>query len=82
MFGLLLYVPTFLAARLARAFVDGRSLVATAAESPAGFVDLVELLYYGTPVSVILRFVRHRERELVDRQETDGDMSVLEAAKA
>jgi len=56
-FGLVLCVPTFLAGRLARAAVDGRSLSATVTESLAAFVDPVALLYYGTSVSVILWFL-------------------------
>ena len=56
-FGLLLCAPTFLAGRLARAAVDGRSLTATTTESLAEFVDPVALLYYGTSVSEILWFL-------------------------
>jgi len=56
-FGLLLCAPTFLAGRLARAVVDGRSLTTTATESLAEFVDPVALLYYGTSVSEILWFL-------------------------
>ncbi|WP_253738290.1 acyltransferase family protein [Halohasta salina] len=56
-FGLLLCAPTFLAGRLARATVEGRSLTATTTESLAEFVDPLDLLYYGTSVSEILWFL-------------------------
>lgn len=56
-FGLVLAAPTFLASRLTRAYLDGRSLETTAAESLAEFVDPVGLLYYGTSVSEILWFL-------------------------
>jgi len=56
-FGLLLCAPTFLAGRLARAAVDGRSLSATVTESLAEYVDPVALFYYGTSVSEILWFL-------------------------
>ena len=56
-FGLLLCAPTFLAGRLARAYIEGRSLTTTVTESLAEFVDPVALLYYGTSVSEILWFL-------------------------
>ena len=56
-FGLVLCVPTFLAGRLARAAVEGRSLATTTTESLAEFVDPVALFYYGTSVSEILWFL-------------------------
>lgn len=56
-FGLVLAAPVFLAGRLARASLDGRPLAVTARESLLGFVDLTDLLYYGTSVSEILWFL-------------------------
>ncbi|MFD1642749.1 acyltransferase [Halohasta litorea] len=56
-FGLLLCAPTFLAGRLARAAVDGRSLEQTVTESLTEYVDPVALFYYGTSVSDILWFL-------------------------
>jgi len=56
-FGLVVAVPTFLAGRLTRAYLDSRSLEATAAESLTEFVDPVAMLYYGTSVTDILWFL-------------------------
>ena len=56
-FGLVLAAPTFLAGRLVRAAIEGRSLATTTTESLVEFVDPVALLYYGTSVSVILWFL-------------------------
>jgi len=56
-FGLVLAVPTFLAGRLVRAALDGRSLATTTTESLVEFVDPVGLFYYGTSVTTILWFL-------------------------
>jgi len=56
-FGLVLAAPTFLAGRLVRAALDGRSLAETTYSSLASFVDPVALIYYGTSVSEILWFL-------------------------
>ena len=56
-FGLVLAAPTFLAGRLVRAAIDGRSLGETTVESLAEFTDPVAQFYYGTSVSDILWFL-------------------------
>ncbi|MFW6458866.1 MAG: acyltransferase family protein, partial [Halodesulfurarchaeum sp.] len=57
LFGLFLAVPTFFSIRVAREAHTGQSLRSTALSSLVGYLDPVELLYYGTSVSEILWFL-------------------------